>query len=114
MEIYHLQKIKMSGNEHGQLRANTIYAELIRDDGTQVVSATLEYILSVIRDRNLAVNGVTIQSNVQRGVKCSEVFLDSYQSAQSVEPNKPCDHQILKGEDSGWRCCACGERLCMR
>jgi len=80
MEIYHLQKVRMSGNEHGQLRANTIYAELIHDDGTLAISATLEHILSSIRDRDLAVKGVTVQSNVQRGTKCSEVLLDNYKT----------------------------------
>jgi hypothetical protein len=80
MEIYHLQKIKMSGNEHGELRADTIYAELVHDDGTLAISAKLEYILSSIRDGNLAVEGVTVQSNVKRGAKCSEVLLDNYKT----------------------------------
>jgi len=78
MEIYRLQKIKMSGNEHGQLRANIIYAELVHRDGTLAISATLEYILTAIRDRGLGVEGVTCQTNVQRGTKCSEVLLDNY------------------------------------
>jgi len=70
----------MSGNEHGLLRANTIYAQLVYNDGTIAISATLEYILSSIRDRGLAVEGVTIQSNVQRGAMCSEVILDNYKT----------------------------------
>jgi len=80
MEIYHLQKIRMCGNEHRQLRANTIYAELVHADGTIAITATLEYVLAAIRNRNLAVEGVTIQSSVQRGVKCSEVLLDNYKT----------------------------------
>jgi len=80
MEIYHLQKIKMSGNEHGQLRANTIYAELVHENGDLAISATLEYILCSIRDKDLAVDGITIKLNVQRGAKCSEVLLDNYRT----------------------------------
>lgn len=76
--IYKLQKIRMSGNEHGQLRANTIYAELVNDEGKLEISATLEHILSTIRDNDLAVDGITVRKNVQRGVHCSEITLDSY------------------------------------
>ena len=77
-EIYYLRNIAMKGNEHGQLRPDTIYAELIHADGTLAISATLEYILSSIRDLDLAVEGVTVLKNVQRGTKCSEVVLDKY------------------------------------
>jgi len=52
--------------------------ELIHADGTLAISATLEYILSSIRDLDLAVEGVTVLKNVQRGTKCSEVVLDKY------------------------------------
>ena len=76
--IYKLQKIRMSGNEHGQLQANTIYAELVNDEGKLEISATLEHILSTIRDNNLAVDKITVHTNVQRGVHCSEVTLDLY------------------------------------
>jgi hypothetical protein len=34
--IYSLKKIRMSGNEHGQLRKNTIYATLVDSDGKLV------------------------------------------------------------------------------
>ena len=89
MEIYHLQKVIMSGNEHGQLRANTIYAQLVHDDGTLAISATLEHILSSIRDRDLAVEGITVQTNVQRGAKCSEVILDNYKTHnQKIHPTR--------------------------
>ncbi len=74
--IYKLQKIRMSGNEHGRLRANTIYAELVDSDGKLAISATLEHILSIIRDQSLAVEGVSVHRNVQRGEYCSEVTLD--------------------------------------
>jgi len=77
-EIYYLRNIAMKGNEHDQLRPDTIYAELIHTDGTLAISATLEYILSSIRDLDLAVEGVTVLKNVQRGTKCSEVVLDKY------------------------------------
>lgn len=76
--IYKLQKIRMSGNEHGQLRANTIYAELVSDEGRLEISATLEHILSLIRDNNLAVDGITIHKSVQCGTLCSEIMLDLY------------------------------------
>lgn len=93
MEIYHLQKIRMSGNEHGKLRANTIYAELIHNDGTLAISATLEHVLLSIRDRNLAVEGITIQSNVQRGTLCSEVLLDNYNSYNKTLNLTPLDNE---------------------
>ena len=80
--IYKLQKIRMSGNEHGQLRADTIYAELVDCDGKLKISATLEYILGVIRDRNFPVEGVTVFKNVQRGSYCSEITLDLYKEAK--------------------------------
>jgi len=76
--IYKLQKIRMSGNEHGKLKANTIYAELIDSDKKLIISATLEHILCVIRDKNLAVEGVTVYKKVQRGFHCSSVALDLY------------------------------------
>jgi|GEM_PF-3535534 len=78
MEIYRLEKIEMSGNEHGQLRANTIYAKLVHEDGTLAISATLEHILCSIRDMNFTVEGVTVQTNMERGVKCSTVVLNKY------------------------------------
>lgn len=78
--MFRLQKIKMAGNEHGQLRANTIYAELVDSDGRLEISATLEHILSAIRDSDLPVEGVTIHKSVQRGAYCSEVTLDLYRS----------------------------------
>ena len=68
----------MAGNEHGQLRANAIYAELVNDDGEAVMSATLEHVLSAIRDRNYTVEGVTVRKSTQRCVECSEVLLDNY------------------------------------
>ena len=76
--IYSLKKIRMSGNEHGQLRKNTIYATLVDSDGKLVISATLEFILADIRDRGLPTEGITVHRNVQRGASCSEVSMDLY------------------------------------
>jgi hypothetical protein len=76
-DIYYLRKIKLCGNEHGQLRPNTIYAELIDSDDRLIISATLEYILKAIRDRNLSVYGISVIRDVQRGVACSEVLIKS-------------------------------------
>jgi hypothetical protein len=82
-KMFRLQKIKMNGNEHGQLRANTIYAELVDLDGKLEISATLEHILSVIRDNDLPVEGVTIHKKAQLGAYRSEVTLDLYKSVCS-------------------------------
>lgn len=60
-----LVNIEMQGNEHGNLHSNTIYAQLLDDDGSLLISATLEYILAAIRDRNLTVNGVTVSRDKQ-------------------------------------------------
>ena len=70
----------MAGNEHGQLRPNTIYAELVHSDGKVAIMATLEYILAAIRNRDLAVEGVSVKKYMSRGSYCSEVFLDRYNS----------------------------------
>jgi len=75
-EIYRLQKIEMAGHEHGQLRPDTIYAELRHADGSLAISATLEHILASIRDNNLAVEGVTVRREVLRGVFCSFVSIE--------------------------------------
>ncbi len=80
MMTYKIINIRMKGNEHGQLRANTIYAELIACDNKLEISATLEYILDEIRRRDLPVEGITIKKNLQRGIYCSEILLDYYKS----------------------------------
>lgn len=74
-EFYRLANIHMEGNEHGQLRKDTIYAELRHSDGSLVVSATLKYILAKIRDRKLTVHGISVGWKEDRGVRCSTVFL---------------------------------------
>jgi hypothetical protein len=78
--IYNLQNIKMSRNEHRRLRADTIYAELVDCTGKLIIYAPLEYILRQIRDRNLAVEGITVHKSVQSGAYCSEVLLDLYRA----------------------------------
>jgi len=77
-EIYKLTNIHMEGNEHGQLRKDIIYAELRSPDGSLAISATLEYILAKIRDRNLTVAGVSVDWKDARGAKCSKVSLNKY------------------------------------
>lgn len=73
--MYKITNIAMSGNEHGQLRADTIYAKLVDYQGEMVISATLEYILSEIRNREYEVDGVNVEWTKQRGVMCSDVYL---------------------------------------
>lgn len=66
----------MNGNEHGQLQKDTIYAKLVNvQTGVIEISATLEYILSTIRDRDLNVEGVIIEHHEQRGAMCTSVKL---------------------------------------
>lgn len=77
-----LKNIHMAGNEHGDLKADCIYAEL-HDDSGCLISSTLDYILAAIRERNYQVEGVTVDWYVSKrpgskGVKCSEVSLDLY------------------------------------
>lgn len=82
METFKIVDIVMKGNEHGELRPNTIYAKLVDSKGNLHISATLEYILTVIRDRNLKVKNVVVEYKEILGVKCSKVNLllqgDSY------------------------------------
>ena len=70
-----LINIKLSGNERTGLRKDTIYATLEDNDGSILISATLEYVLAAIRDRNLEVEGVTVNKHAARG---STVRLDKY------------------------------------
>lgn len=59
---YRLTNIHLWGNEHGQLRRDTAYAELrLCADGGLEMSATLEEVLAAIRDRKLDVEGVTVE-----------------------------------------------------
>jgi len=90
-EVYKIVNIRMSGNEPrgnnlGSLRPNTTYADLLHEDGTTAISATLEFILSEIRDRGLAVEDITIQLKVRDKHLCSEVILDKYKE-KTVDPN---------------------------
>ena len=73
--LYKLENIHMKGNEHGQLRANTVYAELRDENGGLVISATLEYILCSIRDKKLNTEGVSVEWSEKRGTRCSTVSL---------------------------------------
>lgn len=73
-----LADIQLAGNEHGELRRNTMYACLYDDDGHLVISATLDYILVAIRERGYNVEGVTVGWEDCRGTKCSTVTLDKY------------------------------------
>ena len=40
-----------------------VYAKLVSADGAMVISATLAHILSAIADRDLSVDGVTMNAN---------------------------------------------------
>jgi hypothetical protein len=64
----------MWGNEETGLRPNTIYAELVNNDGSLLISATLEHILVSIRDRDLVVEGVKVDKSNPR---CSVVTMES-------------------------------------
>lgn len=75
---YQIKNIRMEGNEHGQLASDVIYAELVDDDGTLVISATLQYILKEIRNRNYPVENVTVERGVRRGVMTSTVHMKRY------------------------------------
>lgn len=71
-----IANIHMSGNEHGQLVADTIYAELVDDAGEVVIKATLQYILSTIRIHEYKVDGVSVEWKESRGALCSTVRLE--------------------------------------
>ena len=75
---YYLRNIHLSGNEHGQLKRDVIYASLYDDEGNIIISATLKYILCQIRDLDLNVYGVTAERRLIRGKECSFVSLDLY------------------------------------
>lgn len=81
---YRIQNIILRGNEHGKLRSDTIYAELVNESGETEISATLEYILAAIRDRNLEVEGVTVNWREYRGANNSEVSLDLYADSEEA------------------------------
>lgn len=91
---YHIQNIVLKGNEHGKLKPDVIYAELVNENGETEMSATLDYILAAIRDRNLEVEGVTVNWREYRGAKNSEISLDFYNESSvlnfSVTPAKDC------------------------
>jgi hypothetical protein len=73
-EVYQLQKIRMSGNERGQ----TIYAELVHEDGSLAIMATLEHILITVHNQKLTVEGLTISKETIEGVINATVSLDKY------------------------------------
>jgi hypothetical protein len=75
-----LKNIHLAGNEHRQLAADVIYAEL-HDDTGLVISATLDYILAAIRDRKYQVDNVTVKWTKSKrpgakSIKCSTVKVD--------------------------------------
>lgn len=72
---YRLQNIMLCCNEHGQLKADCIYAELVDENGKIVISATLQYVLAAIRDRKLEVEGVKVEHKEYRGAFNSEVSI---------------------------------------
>ena len=73
-----LTNIRLAGNEHGLLQQGLLYADLVDDEGIRVISATLDYILEAIRDREYKVDGVSVKWIDCRGTKCSYVSLDKY------------------------------------
>lgn len=75
METFKIVDIVMKGNEHGELRPNTIYAKLVDSKGVLYISGTLEHILAAIRDKNLKVKNVVVEYKEVLGVKCSKVNL---------------------------------------
>jgi hypothetical protein len=80
--MYRIVDIELASNEHGQLRKDVLYAQLIDEQGNTVVSATLDYILAAIRDRNLQVDGVTVKRNPCRratdNIICTRTKLTRY------------------------------------
>ena len=71
-----LTNIRLEGNEERRgLRRDVVYAELLNDDGSIVIAATLEYVLAAIRDRRYRVDGV-VAENYDKGN--SRVVLSRY------------------------------------
>lgn len=73
-----LRDVELKGNEHKQLRPDTIYAKLYHENGDIYMSATLDAVLAAIRDRDLWVDGVTVRWQAARGEVCSTVILDAF------------------------------------
>lgn len=73
--MFKIVNIEFCGNEDTGLAPNIIYATLVNEFGGVVISATLNYILAAIRDRNLEVEGITVNKSNPR---CSIVYLDKY------------------------------------
>ena len=65
----------MQGNEHGALKRDVIYAQLVDGNGKLVISATLKFIMQSIRDGNIETENTNTKSVMSRGVRCSEVNL---------------------------------------
>ena len=78
-EIFKLTNVRMAGNEHKQLKADVIYADLNYQNGNIYISATLQYVLQKIRDRKLKVDGIAVEWEESRGANCSIVSLDKYE-----------------------------------
>ena len=51
-------KISIETGKFERRRENIIYASLFDDDGNRVISATLDYVLKAIRERDYKVEGV--------------------------------------------------------
>lgn len=79
---YKLKDMCMCGNEHGKLAKDIIYTKLVDENDLICVSATLDYVLKVIRERKLEVEGVTVSTYERDGVMCSIVSLDFYGGKQ--------------------------------
>lgn len=79
MSTYVITRLYMDDNRHSGLRPNTIYCEL-REKGTGLleISATLEHVLAAIRDRELAVDGVTVARLDSKRGPHTVVRLDHY------------------------------------
>lgn len=73
--FYKLRNIRLEGNEHGKLKKDTIYAELVDENDQLIISATLDHILCSIRNRGLNVRGVSVEWAEKRGAKCSTVAI---------------------------------------
>ena len=74
-----LTNIRLQGNEHGKPTPDIVYADLVHDDGRIAISATLDYILTRIRDRSYQVEGVKVELKDERGAVCSFVRLTRYE-----------------------------------
>ena len=61
----YITNVHLCTNTNAKLKPNVIYATLRHSDGDLIISATLDYILLAIMERNYLAENVTITTNLR-------------------------------------------------